>query len=86
MHGDAEGVEPALIAELLDITGQTAVPDASHRDKQPDWTYDDVYSGKWPADWLDDHRAPQPLGTYPISLRPIAGWRRNHRPGPGGRR
>jgi len=70
LHGDAEGVEPELIAELLDIIGETAVPDVSHRDKQPDWTYDDVYSGKWPADWLDDHRAPQPLGAYPIALRP----------------
>lgn len=70
MHGEAEGVEPELIAELLDIIGEATVPDAAHRGKQPDWTYDDVYSGKWPADWLDDHRAPQPLGPYPISLRP----------------
>jgi NADH-quinone oxidoreductase subunit F len=70
LDGDADTVEPELIAELLDITGETAVPDERHRDKQPDWTYDEVYSGKWPADWLDDHRAPQPLGEYPISLRP----------------
>jgi NADH-quinone oxidoreductase subunit F len=71
VHGTAEGVEPELIAELLDIIGEAAVPDAAHRAKQPDWTYDHAYSGKWPADWLDDHRAPQPLGgTYPISLRP----------------
>lgn len=70
LHGDAEGVEPELIAELLDITAGAAVPDASHRHKQPDWTYDDRYSGKWPADWLDDHRARPSLGIYPISLRP----------------
>ena len=29
--------------------------------KQPDWTYDAEYSGKWPADRLDEHRAPEEL-------------------------
>jgi NADH:ubiquinone oxidoreductase subunit F (NADH-binding) len=72
VRGDAEAVEPELIAELLDITAEGAVPDAGHRAKQPDWTYDDVYSGKWPADWLDDHRVPAALRGYPIPLRPAA--------------
>ena len=31
--------------------------DARQGQKQPDWTYDVTYSGKWPADRLDDHRA-----------------------------
>jgi len=59
--GSAPGVEPALIAELLDIDGDEAVVDARHQQKQPDWTYDAEDSGKWPAELLDDHRAPQTL-------------------------
>jgi NADH:ubiquinone oxidoreductase subunit F (NADH-binding) len=59
--GTAAGVEPALIAELLDIEADEAVVDARHRQKQPDWTHDAEDSGKWPADRVDDHRAPQAL-------------------------
>ena len=35
--------------------------DARHRDKQPDWTYDEVDSGQAPADRLGDHRSPTAL-------------------------
>ena len=49
---DATPVEPALIAPLLDIAGEVAVLDESHARKQPDWTYDDVDSGKAPAERL----------------------------------
>ena len=52
----APGVEPALAAELLDIVDGTARLDERHRQKQPDWTYDAVYSGQSPADRFDDHR------------------------------
>ena len=38
-----------------------AVLDEHQREKQPDWTFDAEYSGKWPADRLDDHRAPQEI-------------------------
>jgi hypothetical protein len=34
-----------------------AVLDERHRDKRPDWTYDPEYSGKSPADLLDEHRS-----------------------------
>ena len=61
IHGDAAGVVPELIAELLDIRAGIAVTDERHRAKLPDWTYGHEYSGRWPADWLDDHRAPKPL-------------------------
>jgi NADH-quinone oxidoreductase subunit F len=46
--------DPVLIAALVDITddGRTVIDDA-HRNKQPDWTFGDTYSGKSPADRLD---------------------------------
>lgn len=43
-------VEPELIAELIDIHGGQAVWDERHRDKQPDWTYNRIYSGTVPVD------------------------------------
>jgi len=42
-------VEPELIAAIVDIEDGRAVLDEQHRDKQPDWSYDPVDSGKWPA-------------------------------------
>jgi NADH:ubiquinone oxidoreductase subunit F (NADH-binding) len=53
----APGVEPALVAELLDIVDGVAHEDEHHRTKQPDWSHDAIYSGQSPADRLDDHRA-----------------------------
>jgi NADH:ubiquinone oxidoreductase subunit F (NADH-binding) len=45
--------DPVLIASLVDIDGGRAVLDEGHRRKQPDWTFDDTYSGQSPADRLD---------------------------------
>jgi NADH:ubiquinone oxidoreductase subunit F (NADH-binding) len=61
VSGDAPGVERYLVAELLDIEGDEPVWDERHREKQPDWSYDEVYSGQFPADRFDEHRAPEPL-------------------------
>ncbi|MBV8302801.1 MAG: hypothetical protein JOZ04_01225, partial [Acidimicrobiia bacterium] len=61
LDGSATPVEPALITELADIEGDEAVPNERHRSKQPDWTYNDEDSGQWPAERLDEHRAPQRL-------------------------
>jgi len=52
-----EPVEPELIAELVDVSDGTATLDEEHRDKQPDWSFDDEYSGKSPADLYADHRS-----------------------------
>jgi NADH:ubiquinone oxidoreductase subunit F (NADH-binding) len=57
----AEGVEPMLIAELVDIDGDRAAWDERHREKQPDWSYDDEYSGSVPAERFGDHRRPGAL-------------------------
>jgi NADH:ubiquinone oxidoreductase subunit F (NADH-binding) len=57
LSGRAEAVEPELIAELVDIADGVAVWDERHRDKQPDWSYDEEYSGKVPAERFGEHRA-----------------------------
>jgi NADH:ubiquinone oxidoreductase subunit F (NADH-binding) len=57
----AGAVEPVLIAELVDISDGVAVVDERHLEKQPDWTFDPVDSGKVPAERFADHRNPLPL-------------------------
>ena len=61
VSGEAPGVEPALVAELIRIEDGTATVDERHRDKQPDWTYGETDSGQAPADRLDEHRQAQAL-------------------------
>jgi NADH:ubiquinone oxidoreductase subunit F (NADH-binding) len=53
--------DPELITPIVDIVDGRAVLDDRERAKQPDWTYDAEYSGKTPADRLDDHRAHEQL-------------------------
>ena len=57
--GDQGEVAPELIAPILDLDleGGRAVLDERHRDKKPDWTFDEVDSGQAPADRVDQ-RAP----------------------------
>jgi NADH-quinone oxidoreductase subunit F len=55
----ADGAEPALITELREIDDEgVARWDPDFARKQPDWTYDDEWSGKVPADLEADHRRP----------------------------
>ena len=61
VEGGAEPVDPALIAELVDIDDGVATWDERHREKQPDWSYDEVDSGQAPAERYGEHRAPQGL-------------------------
>jgi NADH-quinone oxidoreductase subunit F len=49
------------VAELVDIVDGVARIDERHADKQPDWTFDSVDSGKAPAARLGEHREQQPL-------------------------
>ncbi|MDP9404916.1 MAG: hypothetical protein M3P85_16720 [Actinomycetota bacterium] len=53
----AAPVEPELITAIVDIEGDRAVLDEAHADKQPDWTFADVYSGQAPADRIDQRVA-----------------------------
>jgi NADH-quinone oxidoreductase subunit F len=56
----ADGAEPALITELREIDDDgVARWDPDFLRKQPDWTYDDEWSGKVPADLEADHRNPE---------------------------
>ncbi len=61
LSGEAPAVERELIAELVDIDDGRATWDERHREKQPDWTYDEEDSGKVPAERYGDHRAPEGL-------------------------
>ena len=61
VDGSAPPVEPTLITELVNIEGDEAVLNERQMQKQPDWTYNAEDSGKWPAERLDEHRAPQRL-------------------------
>jgi NADH:ubiquinone oxidoreductase subunit F (NADH-binding) len=56
---------PRPIAELVDIVDGVAHIDVRHADKQPDWTYDPVDSGKSPAARLGEHRERLPLDEEP---------------------
>ena len=51
--GPGSSVLTYAVASLLDIDGGRAVVDQGHRRKQPDWTFDETYSGQSPADRLD---------------------------------
>jgi len=55
-HADASlpEAEPVLIAAIVDLVDERAVLDESHLRKQPDWTYGDTWSGKSPADLIDE--------------------------------
>ena len=50
---DAVPADLELIAVIVDIVDDRAALDEDHAAKQPDWTYDDVYSGQAPADRID---------------------------------
>ena len=49
-------VEPYLVAALVDIDAEGTRMDTSFPDKQPDWTYDEIDSGKTPVERFTDHR------------------------------
>ena len=55
---ETKPAEVVLVAPIVDIVDGVAVLDRRQAEKQPDWTYDPVDSGRSPADRLDDHRAP----------------------------
>jgi len=49
--------ETLAIVPMVDLRDGVAVLDEDHARKQPDWTYAEHWSGKAPADRLDDHRS-----------------------------
>jgi NADH-quinone oxidoreductase subunit F len=59
VDGQAEAGEPYLVAPIQGITDGRAVLEAHHTQKQPDWTYDAVWSGQSPVERGSEHRAPE---------------------------
>ena len=57
VRGDRPPVEPALVGELQDIDEGRPVIDVRQRAKQPDWSFDEEWSGKVPAELFGEHRA-----------------------------
>ncbi len=55
--GERDPVAPMVVAELVTVTPGEAVVDVRHAEKQPDWTYDEEWSGQLPAERLGEHRA-----------------------------
>jgi hypothetical protein len=55
-HHRSAASKPYLVAALLDIVDGRAVLDTNHLEKQPDWKFDATWSGKSPADWIDDRK------------------------------
>jgi NADH-quinone oxidoreductase subunit F len=53
---DVTPVAVHLIAALVDIGELGAIVDTSFADKQPDWTFDELDSGKTPVERFTDHR------------------------------
>jgi NADH:ubiquinone oxidoreductase subunit F (NADH-binding) len=53
----AHASQPMDILPMLDLRAGAAILDEEHKRKQPDWTFGEHWSGKAPADRLDDHRS-----------------------------
>jgi NADH-quinone oxidoreductase subunit F len=58
---DVPSAAPELIAPIVDIEDGRAVLDERQLQKQPDWTFDEADSGKWPATRMD-HRSTEAFG------------------------
>lgn len=57
----AEPVEPVLVAGITALVDGRAELDERSRTKQPDWTYDEEWSGQTPVERLLDHREHETL-------------------------
>jgi NADH:ubiquinone oxidoreductase subunit F (NADH-binding) len=68
LDGSLSPADRVLIAPIVDIADGQVVLDPSQADKQPDWSYDDADSGRWPAASLGD----TPVDVSP-RRRPAAG-------------
>ena len=55
-HTAHRGEEVAIVP-MVDLRNGVAILDDEFARKQPDWTFGDHWSGKSPADRLDDHRS-----------------------------
>jgi NADH-quinone oxidoreductase subunit F len=56
VSGGLDPIEPFLIVPIADIVDGRAELDTRELAKQPDWSFDAIDSGTWPADRFDAHR------------------------------
>jgi hypothetical protein len=63
----APAVDVELLAPLVDINDRGTSVDISFANKKPDWTYDDIDSGKTPVERFTDHRADETDTVAPLS-------------------
>jgi NADH:ubiquinone oxidoreductase subunit F (NADH-binding) len=61
MRAGGASLEPMDVAELQELSETEVTIDARHATKQPDWTYDETWSGQSPVDRLTDHRSTETL-------------------------
>jgi hypothetical protein len=61
--GGGDTLEPVRILPIVDVSNGEALLDVGHLDKQPDWSYDDVDSGTWPADTVTEVQLGSSAGT-----------------------
>jgi NADH:ubiquinone oxidoreductase subunit F (NADH-binding) len=54
VDGRARASDPYVVAPIVDMVDGRAVLDVTHTSKQPDWQYHTTYSGKSPADLIDE--------------------------------
>jgi hypothetical protein len=54
LAGGSDAVDPYFIAPIVDIVDGRVVLDDSQATKQPDWSHGDTWSGKLPADEIDE--------------------------------
>jgi NADH:ubiquinone oxidoreductase subunit F (NADH-binding) len=52
LHGGVPAAAPEFVASIVDLRDGRALLDQTHRDKQPDWSFEPRWSGKSPADRL----------------------------------
>lgn len=64
-HEIVEAARARMLVPLLDIVDGTAVYDERHADKQPDWTFDAIDSGIYPAQRLQDVPVELTSGSKP---------------------
>ena len=60
-HHEAPAAELAHVVPIHDLTDGRVELDPDQAHKQPDWTIGDRWTGKWPAEKLDEHRRPEDL-------------------------
>jgi len=60
-HNQAPAEELAHVSPIHDLSNGQVTLDPDQPHKQPDWTIGDRWTGKWPAEKLDEHRKPEEL-------------------------